>query len=117
MYVLHWLSISCHQKKWRYKKHFFFVVRWRFYRHKVFFFKFKTAYIHLVLFFIIQKIKSKDYKGFFATNPAGPKPNFISAVVRIGLKPNSSIGMPYCTILASYVISKSSCALHTRANS
>lgn len=52
-------------------------------------------------------------------SPAGPLaiPDCPSCITFKGVNPNSACGIPNCCNFDSYVISKSSCALHTRANS
>lgn len=45
------------------------------------------------------------------TSPAGPCPKACPpTVLSNGLNPNSSVGIPNCVNLASYVLSKSLCA-------
>lgn len=49
------------------------------------------------------------------TSPAGPCPKACPpTVLSNGLNPNSSVGIPNCVNLASYVLSKSLCAWKRR---
>jgi len=69
------------------------------------------------LWFVDCNMK-RFYYWMLVSSPVGPRPICVPPVLACsGVKPNSSFGIPYCCSLASYVWRRSSCALHTLANS